>query len=253
MDPIQTFLSAALSAATSIGTPTTTSATASFQFNPSISQEEACKRAEDRAKVAALYKLTGQEMHASNTTMCRDAGEYSCESVISTYESTRGVIETFKKTNERVSNWVCTVDITVKVLPTQRDNPTWLQAQATMDRGFYIPTDVASLTVTTNDRGFVTIFKFDPVTDEVTKIFPPNDPYTNIQRWTYDDKPLVVPVSLRDYDARRFPHFLLVTVSSSPLTNMKSYSLSSFYKMWDNHPIKDKVLIRTSFYVRSKP
>lgn len=254
MDPVQSFVHAMVSAAVSAtGAPTTTSATASYQFNPSMSQEEGCKRAEDRAKVSALYKLTGQEMHASTASMCRESGEHSCESIISTYESTRGVIESFKKNDERVSNWVCTVDITVKVMPLKPEKPMWLQAQATMDRGFYTPEDVAAVTVKTNDRGFVTVFKFDPVSDEVVKIFPSDNPYAHIKRWTYRDEPLTVPVSLRGYDARKFPHFLIITVSPSPLVEMDSYSLHKFYKMWDNHPVKDKVLIRTSFYVRSKP
>lgn len=254
MDPIQQFIGTMISTAMSIsGAPTTTSATASYQFNPSISQEEACKRAEDRAKVSALYKLTGQEMHASTASMCRESGEHSCESIISTYESTRGVFESFRKTGERVSNWVCTVDISVKVMPIKRETPTWLQAHATMDRGFYTPEDTALVTVNTNDRGFVTVFKFDPVKDEVIKIFPTDNPYANVRRWTYRDQPLTVPVSLRGYDQRKFPHFLIVTVSPSPLVGMDSYSLHRFHKMWDNHPVKDKVLVRTSFYVRSKP
>lgn len=253
MDPLQSFVSTVVSAALSFnGAPTTTSATASYQFSPSISQEEACKRAEDRAKVGALYKLTGQEMHASTAMMCRESGQHSCESIISTYESTRAVIESFKKDREHVSNWTCTVDVTVKVMPIKQDHPTWMEAKATMDRGFYTPDEMAYVTVQTNDRGFVSVFKFDPVTDNVVRVFPTDNPYGNTQRWVYKDKPLSIPVSLRGYDTRKFPHFLIVTVSQGPLTSMDSYSLHKFYKMWDNHPIKDKVLIRTSFYVRSK-
>lgn len=235
-----------------MGGSTTTTATASYQFNPSMSQEEACKRAEDRAKVNALYKLTGQEVHASTAMSCREAGEHSCESIITTYESTRAVIESYRKTDERVSNWVCTVDITLKAMPIKPAPPMWLEANATMDRGFYTPEDVAFVNVRTNDRGYVTVFKYDPVSDTVVRIFPTDNPYANVTRWAYKDKPLAVPVSLRNHDVRKFPHFLLVTVSQTPLTTMDSYSLHKFYKMWDNHPTKDKVLIRTSFYVRSK-
>lgn len=254
MDPLQTFVNTLVSTALSVtSAPVTTTASASYQFTPSISQEEACKRAEDRAKVNALHKLTGQELHASNIMMCRESGEHSCETIINTYESTRGVIESFKRENERVSNWVCTVDVSLRVTPIKRDNATWLEAKATMDRGFYTPNDTAFVTIQTNDRGFVTVFQYDPVSDSIKRVFPTDNPYSNIQRWAYKDKPLSIPVALRNHDTRAFPHFMLVTVSQSPLTSMDSYSLHSFYKMWDNHPIKDKVLIRTSFYVRSKP
>lgn len=251
MDPVREFVGTLLSASMSLANaPATITATASYQFSPSMSQAEACKRAEERAKVNALYSKLGQEVHASTTSVCQDNGQYSCQSMISNYESTRGVIQSFKRTKESVSGWTCTVSVEVKATEVKPTQQTWLQATAKLDRGIYQSNDVAKLAVSTNDKGFVTVFSYNPTTDDVTLIYPSEAP--NIPRWTYRGQPLTVNIPMEPYDGAG-PQLFFVSVSTGPLMALDSYKLHNFYKMWDNHPIKDKVLVRTSFNVRSKP
>ena len=251
MDPVREFLSAALSATLSTTpAPITASATASYQFNPDVSQQEACKIAEDRAKLTALYKTTGQEIHSSKVMACNEKDSYACDTSITTFEGVRGIIQSYERTSESVSNWVCTVGVNVKVAPMAPPPKTLLQANAEMDRGYYKPGDTALINITTNDRGFVNVFTYDPINDNIVKIYPTR--YKNQQRWTYVDQPLRVDLPLYEYRDQQFPYFLIITVTETAIHPLDSYSLHKFYKMWDTQPVKDKVLIRTSFYVRNK-
>lgn len=231
-------------------TPVTVDATATYQFNPSISQEEGCKRAEDRAKVQALQKVFGQDFGSDSSMSCRETDAKRCEQVQNVYENTRGYILSVDKRTEKVKDWSCTVDVTVKVQePKKRQYA--IQFQAQMDRVVYTHQDQINMTVVSPTEGMVTVFKYDPITDTATKVFPLPGVKGNL--WTYPLQPLTVSVPASSFQDREAPYYMLVTVSGGPLNTVSNYRLHEYYNMVDNLPYNDVNIVRKSFYVsRSK-
>lgn len=249
MEATSSFVLSMLQAAFAV-TPVTVDATATYQFNPSISQEEGCKRAEDKAKVQALQKVFGQDFGVDSSMSCRETDTKKCEHVQNVYENTRGYIESFTRRSEKVANWSCTVDITAQVSqPKPRRYPIDFQAQ--MDRVVYVQSDNVRMTVVSPTEGMVTVFKYDPVADVATKVFPLPGVKGNL--WTYPLQPLTVSMPASSFQEREAPYYLLVTVSGGPLNTVSNYRLHEYYKMVDNQPYQDVNIVRKSFYVsRSK-
>jgi hypothetical protein len=231
-------------------TPVHVDATATYQFNPSMSQEEACKRAEDKAKTQALQKVLGQDFGSDSTMSCRESDTYKCESVKNMYENTRGYIRSITSRNEKVNGWNCTVDISVKVQEFKKRTPT-IQSQATLDRVVYTAQDTINLNVSTTDKGYVIVYKYDPIDNQVTKIFPNEN--TKTSTWTYSNRPLKVTIPANSFPEREVPYYMFVTVAGGITPTLSNYRLHEFYDMWDNQPYDDITFIRKSFYVsRSK-
>lgn len=246
MDILSTFVQTAFVALNS--TAVTVSDTASYQFNPSMSQVEGCKRAEEKTKIKLVEKVYGQDFGSDSTLMCRETDTQKCDSITNTYENTRGYIKAIRSRTEKVEGWTCTVSMTAEVQTIKKTRSS-IDASAQLDRVVYLPTDTVDVIVKTNSQGLVSVFRYDPVEDVVTKVFPTG---RSERTWTYFDRPLNVrvPVNAAERDA---PYFLFVTVTDVPVNMRDQYRLHDFYEMWDNQPNKDKYLVRKSFNVaRSK-
>lgn len=246
----QTFTHMLLSAVFATS-PTYVSTTATYQFNPSISQEEGCKRAEEKAKVVALQKVFGQEFGADSTMSCRESDTHKCDSITNTYENTRGYIREIKSRTERVNGWSCTVDMGVTVMPIKKSKST-LHADAKLDRVVYTNYDTVNLNVTTSDKGFTTVFLYDPVADRMKQVFPYPD-MRGRSAYAYNTRPLDVAISAKELQERDQPYYMFVVLAGGPINMMSEYRLHDFYQMWDNQPYHDIAYVRKSFYVsRSK-
>lgn len=222
--------------------------TASYQFNPSMSQMEGCKRAEERAKVKMLNKVYGQDFGADSSMSCRETDKQRCDSTINTYESTRGYIKSIISRAEKVEGWTCTVELKAEV-QTIKKTKSSIDASAQLDRVVYLPSDTANVSVKTNSQGLVSVFKYDPIENVVTKVFPTGQPE---RTWTYFDRPLDVKIPL-SMEERDTPYFLFVAVTDVPINMRDQYRLQDFYEMWDNQPNNNKYLVRKSFNIaRSK-
>lgn len=246
MDISSTLVQAAFVAFGSTSITVTDSAT--YQFNPSMSQVEGCKRAEEKVKTKLVQKVYGQDFGSDSTLMCRETDKQQCESLTNTYESSRGYIKAIRSQSEKVEGWNCTVNMTAEVQVIKKTQSS-IDATAQLDRLVYLPTEAAEVTVKTNTKGLVSIFKYDPVEDVMTKVFPTG---RSERTWTFFDQPLRVRVPLNESE-RDAPYFLFVAVTDVPINMMNQYRLHHFYEMWDNQPNKDKYLVRKSFNVaRSK-
>jgi len=235
--------------ATLAATTVTVTDTDSYQFNPSMSQVEGCKRAEEKTKVRLIQKVYGQDFGSDSTMTCRETDKHQCSSLTNMYENSRGYIQAIKSRTEKVEGWTCTVSITaeVNVIKKTKSN---IDASAQLDRVVYLPTDAADITVKTNTKGLVSVFQYDPVEDVVTKVFPAG---RGGRTWTYFDRPLNVRVSLQGLQERDMPYYFFITVTDVPIDMLDQYRLHNFYQMWDNQPNKDKSLVRKSFNIaRSK-
>ena len=247
MDIATTLVQAAFVALGS--TSVTVSDSASYQFNPSMSQVEGCKRAEERTKVKLIQKVYGQDFGSDSTMSCRETDQHRCESLTNTYENSRGYIKSINSRTEKVEGWTCTVSMSADVQVIKKTKSS-IDASAQLNRVVYLPTDVAEVTVKTNSSGLVSVFKYDPVSDITTKVFPTGQ---SERTWVYFDHPLQVRVPMNSMEERDMPYYLFVTVTDVPVNMRDQYRLHDFYEMWDNQPNKDKYLVRKSFNIaRSK-
>ena len=247
MDYTQHFVDLMLSAA--FATTQVVSGSATYPINPSISQEETCKRAEERAKVTIIQKTYGQEFGSDSSLSCRETDSVRCDMVTNTYENSRGYIKSIKDRTAKFDGTSCKVDITAEVNQLKQPKTT-LDASVQLDRPLYVPTDKAKLTVKTNESGLVSVFIYDPVEDVVTKVFPNGNART---WWTHADAPLTAEIPMGILRERETPYYFIVTVTQSPVRTMDQYRLHNFYEMWDNSQNRDKRLVRKSFLVaRSK-
>lgn len=242
MDISSTIVQAAFIALGS--TSVTVSDTAAYQFNPSMSQVEGCKRAEEKAKVKLVQKVYGQDFGADSMLSCRETDKHQCSSLTNTYESSRGYIKAIKSRTEKVEGWTCTVSLTAEVEVIKKTQSR-IDASAQLDRVVYLPTDTADVLVKTNSSGLVSIFRYDPIENIMTKVFPTG---RSERTWTYFDRPLQVRIPL-NVQEREAPYYLFVAVTDVPIDMRDQYRLHDFYEMWDNQPNRDKYLVRKSFNI----
>lgn len=252
MEATSSFVLGVMKAAFAV-TPVTIDATATYQYSPNVSQVEACQRAEDLAKTRALQKAFGQQFGVDSTMSCRETDKHSCESIQNVYEETRGYVDSIVSRKETVRDWTCTVDVTVQVKELRKPEPNVrpIDAQVTLDRVVYTQSDTAKMVMESVKQTAGTVFIYDPVSDNVVKIWP--NPNVVGNKYSYPNEALRVNISMSQIPARSEPYYLLVLATHQTLGTLDRYRLHDFYNLHDNIPNGNVKYIRKSFYVsRSK-
>lgn len=175
-----TLLSVALRSDMFIGGPQQVEATGSYKFTPAISQLDACRMAEDRAKRAILEKTQGSTYTADEARQCiENKDDLQCKQHNVMIESSRGVITEIVNREEHVHDWTCEVKIVAKVQKTSIKSDPNFDINAKLNRTIFEEGDTLSFDVDANASGFLTVFHYFPDTQTMVKIFPNRFQETN--------------------------------------------------------------------------
>jgi len=244
MDLISTLASTAISAALRMNDGSF-EATGVYHYSPQISQVEACKRAEEKAKLAIIHKVAGHEFTSDKISSCSESKQdQSCKFYDTSYESSKGYIKSVISRSESVKDWTCSVTVKATVGKTDYN----VDPDFDLDMIFPITllktNETLKFTVTPNSLGYLYVYAYNPSENKLTKIFP-----AKYQR------PVALartPININAIDYRltlppekdseeRYIFAFVVGHFMSPLDN---YQLNSFYEMWDNIKARKRMVKR---------
>lgn len=231
--------------------------TASFPFTPHISQVEACKQAENKAKALILEKTVGQLFTTDTSQTCKETNnQLSCKTYNVSLESVRGEVVEIVDRKEKVQNWQCDVTLTAKVSKKQEPMDPNYDINVKMRQLVYMEKDTLRFSVDSNSHGALTIFRLDP-NNKLTKIWP----LTDYQRRNN----LLTPWMRMDFpnDFARLPvqpyvegqdnaTMLFIAYTSQQAHFLDNYELTYFYKLWDNLKYEKRLLKKGYIVTRSE-
>lgn len=211
-------------------------ATEQYQFSPAMSQLEACRRAEDKAKNAIIMKAIGSNLSGEKAATCLEQNNNrTCHYYDETFEDTRGYIKEVKDKKHTVEGWTCTATVTATVGATGKVNPNF--DMAVNLRRIYQHGENISFDVQSNANADLYIFSYDPMRGTLEKIFPAR--FEN-DRFIYRNETRTIPnpknfrfkipaVATRENDDRYF----LFVATKERVDFLDTYEVNAFYNMWN--------------------
>lgn len=224
---------------------------ATYPFTPHISQVEACKQAENKAKTSILEKVSGQTFSSDASSYCKERNnQYTCTHTNITTESARGVITEIVDRQEKVKDWQCTVTLTAKVSKQTDIDPNY-DMYVQMHQLVYMDNDQFRVAVFPNAGGALTIFRLE--NGRLVKLWPHTDQQyrhsilspRHKAVFPYDFGRLPVPKYVQGTDNSSL---LFFAYTAKTVNFLDSYELSYFYKLWDSIKFQ-KRLVRKGFIV----
>lgn len=225
--------------------------TGEYKFNPKISQHDACRRAEERAKVQILEKTKGQMFSSEHSQQCiEDKNTLDCKHHSVTLESSRGVIKQIVNRDEHVHDWTCTVRITAKVDKEEIKHDANFDVNAKLNKNVFESGEQIIFTANSNADGFLTIFHYYPSTNTLTKLFPnsytPNNKVAKDEILTIPSSEYRLKVSLSD--GQHSSEYIYFVYTERPINFLNKYELQDFSKAWDSISTK-KRLVKKGFVI----
>ena len=226
---------------------TTETQTASFPFTPHISQVEACKQAENKAKTLILEKTVGQLFTTDTSQTCKEVNnKHSCKTYNVSLESVRGEVTEIVDRKEKVQNWQCEVTLTAKVSKKQEQLDPNYDLDVKMRQLVYMEKDTLRFSVQSNSHGALNIFRLDP-NNILTKIWPMNEYQRRnnlLTPWSKFEFPNdFARLPVQSYvEGQENATMLFITYTYRQAHLLDSYELTSFYKMWDNIKYEKRLL-----------
>lgn len=244
MDPISTIASTAISVALRMNDGSF-EATGVYQYSPQISQVEACKRAEEKAKLAIIHKAIGHEFTSDKISSCSESNnDHSCKFYDTSYESSKGYIKSVIDRQESVKDWTCSV--TVKATVGKSDykvNPDFDMA-VDFPTTLFKTTDTLNFTLTPNAFGYLYVYVYTPSENTVKRIFPGRyERPLAIQHKTIKINAIEYPLKLASTKESE-ERYVFAFLVGMPILVLDQYQLQSFYEMWDNVRARKRMVKR---------
>lgn len=212
-------------------------------YGPQTSQMEACRQAEQRAKVQIVERAFGQLITADNDMVCRGTDdERDCSMRRFTWEHTEGSIKSIHDKKIEATATSCKVTVKAEVQKEELFNDPNFDVRVSTNRKVYHRHDEVKITVEPNNQMYVTMFHWKPDGEKLNKVFP--------NRFDTNNKfssQFVIPTNDR-YQIRfktnnKVSDEYLVIVATKELTNfLGSYTPSEFSKTM--RAIKEKRVVK---------
>lgn len=218
-----------------------------YKFNPKISQHDACKRAEERAKIQIIEKTKGQVFSAEQSQQCLEGKDtLDCKHHSVTIESSRGIIKQILNREEHVHDWTCIVRVTAKVDKEEIKHDPNFDIDAKLNKTIYENGEQLTLSINSNADGYLTVFHYFPPTNTLTKLYP--------NTFATNNKILVnqtVHIPSKDYklrvnltDSNHSNEYIYFVYTEKQTNFMNTYELQDFSKTWDSISSKKRIVKR---------
>lgn len=226
-------------------------ATGSYQFSPQVAQVEACKRAEERAKVAILQKAIGHEFTSDRVTACKEVNDqHSCKHYDTSYEYNKGHIKSIIDRKESVKDWTCNVTVKALVSETKQYTSTNFDLSVNLPKNYYVNGESLEFDVTTSAYSFLYAYIYTPDDGKLRKVFPlgyesPLVPFSKQRTVLPKQYPIKLSTSKETEE-----QYLFVFITGFHVNPMDTYELKSFYEMWDSMTTARKLVRKGYIIVR---
>lgn len=212
-------------------------------YGPQTSQAEACRQAEERAKVQIVEKAFGQHISADNDMYCSGSeDEKSCSMRKFTWEFTEGSIKSVRDTKVQATANSCKVTVEADVQKEERFDDPNFDVRVKLNRQVYQQHDEVKIGVEPNNDMHVTIFHWKPTDEKMHKIFPNKfDPSNKFS--TKFDVPTNERYQIRfKTNNKTSNEYVVVVATKAPTNFLSSYSLNEFASTMRN--IKEKRVVK---------
>ena len=212
-------------------------------YGPQTSQMEACRQAEERAKVQIVEKAFGQLITADNDMVCRGTDDESdCSMRKFTWEHTEGSIKSIRDKKIQATANSCKVTVAAEVQKEELFNDPNFDVRVLTNRKVYHRHDEVKIHIEPNNNMYVTVFHWKPDGDKMNKVFP-NRFDTNNKFSSKFAIPTNDNYQIRFKTDKKVSDEYLIVVATKDLTNfLGSYTPSEFSKTM--RAIKEKRVVK---------
>lgn len=218
-------------------------ATGVYTFSPSISQEQACTKAENIAKALILQKTLGQKVHADVKTECvENDADLKCNIDSSTTHYTNGTISRIITKKTLVEDWQCKVFLRAEVEPNTNHIDPSFNLNIKLNNRRYISGEKLDFSFTPTKESHVYVFHFDKKMDTVRKVYPtpktPNSFFHSNEKISSSFLDINYKLFSEDLEETQYLFFVLYERNVS---FMDEYPLNYFHKKYDSLDLKKQL------------
>ena len=241
-----------------------------YRYGPDVSQTEACKEAERRAKVEALKSAKGEMIFSQDNMICTEFKDQAkCLLNKHTWSAIDGLIIGTRNKRENVSPSIegysqCEVTIEVNIdISDGRPDPSF-DLGIKLNNVNFREGESLKIFLSPTQPMYINAFQFLPYIspeEQVTRIFP-----NSYDKNSFFDKSSSIPTSqgaAQYYILVEFPsdlknekeiidEYLMVLATKSYVKFRETYSLEEFNKRLSEIPRQDRRIIKKSYLVVQK-
>lgn len=212
-----------------------------FAFGPDVSENAACKKAEDRARLDAMRNILGEDVTAQESVQCKedqgcklDTGVWSLSDAHMRKTKIKDK-EVFEKLGQRVCRITINADVST-------DRP-----YADMEiktKFFYKDGEKFSVFVKANQTGYINIFHVEG--NKVVKLYP--NAYQNSMEI---DKGISIPSNKYSMKIRasKFDESLVFVLTKADENFLESYDLAELNNKLVSIPVKERKIVRRNLVI----
>lgn len=217
-------------------------------YGPQTSQVEACRQAEERAKIQIVEKAFGQLITADNDMSCSSVGDdKNCSMRKFTWEFTEGSIKSVRDVKVQATANSCKVTVEAEVQKDNYYNDPNFDLRVKMNRQVYQRHDDVRINIEPNNTMHVTVFHWKPTDEKMYKIFP-NKFDSNNKFSTKFDIPSNDKYQIRfKTDNKVSDEYVVVVATKDPTSFLSSYTLPEFASAMRS--IKEKRMVKKSVLI----
>jgi hypothetical protein len=238
---------------------------AEYLYGPETSQREACKLAEDKAKIVAIASIFGEAISNEEQQFCNatsgNQSANSCEFNRVTWTLIEGDIKAVKNLKRKVETrgdaTACIVSLDADiVVPSKKPDPNF-DVKVKTKQIIYRVGDDFSLEIESTEPAYVYIFNWLPNENNkvyrITKSGAEREPDSGFLAKTPNGKlgvsyTLVASWSDAYKDAKRFyDEWLIVIASKKPYKWLSYYDLDDFKEKLREIPIDERRIVRRGY------
>lgn len=210
-----------------------------YSFGPDISENTACKRAEDRAKLDAIRNVLGEDVVAQQSLQCKDTDCKMDTDVWSLSDAhLRKTKLKDKSVTDKLGTKVCTVTISADV---SSERP---YADLHIDSKFsYKDGEQMKLQVNATEKGNLNIFHVEG--NKAARIFP------NAFQTSAEVESISIPTSQYSMivKASKFDESLVFVLTKKNEKFLQSYDLTELNNKLLSIPVKDRKIVRRNLVI----
>ncbi len=212
-----------------------------YAFGPDVSENTACKKAEDRAKLDAIRNVLGEEVVSQSSMQCKE--DNGCKLDVDVWSLSDAHLRKTKVSDrevfDKLGTKVCKVTINAQV---SSERPF---ADLHIDSKFsYKDGEQMSMQINSTDKGNLNIFHIEG--NKASRIFP-----NAFQNTSMIEKTISIPTHQYSMTvkASKFDESLVFVLTKNNEKFLESYDLTELNNKLTSIPVKERKIVRRNLVI----
>ncbi len=212
-----------------------------YAFGPDVSENTACRKAEDRAKLDAIRNVLGEEVVSQSSMQCKE--DNGCKLDVDVWSLSDAHLRKTKVSDrevfDKLGTKVCKVTINAQV---SSERPF---ADLHIDSKFsYKDGEQMSMQINSTDKGNLNIFHIEG--NKASRIFP-----NAFQNTSMIEKTISIPTHQYSMTvkASKFDESLVFVLTKNNEKFLESYDLTELNNKLTSIPVKERKIVRRNLVI----